>query len=136
MNSSIFKIKILKYLAYFNLIYSGLILWTGISINSFYPDYLEYLLLGLSIWYSWETIKQLKGLKNNFNKINHIIGILILVLGGLYILGLLLIFLDGYFHEKKALIIIGVLKLPLGISIFSFTIMTLRYYRNKNITIE
>ncbi len=130
------KFIILKYLAYFNIIYSGLILWTSLTSNSFYQDYLSIILFGITIWYNWETLKQLKGIKNNFNKINYIIGILIIVFSGLFILGLLLMILNGYSKEQKSLMINGIIKLPLGISIFIFTIITLKYFRNKDVTIE
>ena len=127
--------NILKYLAYYNIIYSLLLIWTTNSLYSYYTDYYKYIFIGLTIWYSWETIKQLKGVRNKLNRINLIVGILILIIGGLNIIGGLVILLFKEFSNNKNFIISLILLMILYIPTFILVITTMKfYYRNKKPT--
>jgi len=125
----------IKYLAYFNIIYSLLLIWTINSLYSYGIDYSKYVFTVLNIWYSWETIKQLKGIRNNLNRINLIVGILILIIGGLNILGGLAFFIFKDFSTDKNFLIGLIFLLILYIPGFAFVVATLKfYYRNKKLT--
>lgn len=79
--------RYIRYVNYFNLISGIVLLWTYIGSHPLYFDY--YLIVGfaLTIWYNWETLKQLKGQRNKLRKTNYLVGILTILFGLLLLLG-------------------------------------------------
>jgi len=125
---------ILKYLAYYNIIYSLLLIWNINLVDIYGIDYFETIFIGLTIWYSWETTKQLKGIKNKLNGINLAIGISILIIGGLSILGELVILAYIDYSNNKNFLINLILLMILYIPSFLLVITTLKlFYLNKKL---
>ena len=91
----------IKSIAYFNLIVGTILLWTYIKTGPLYYDYYLIIGLGLTIWYNWETLKQLKGQRNSLNKLNFIIGLLTFLFGGLLLLSSLGMIRQGLGETKN-----------------------------------
>ncbi len=124
--------KYIKYLNYSNLICGTVLLWT--YLKSF-PQYLDYLLIigfTLTIWYNWETLKQLKGQKNKLNRLNYAIGVMTIIFGLLLLLGAAGMIKDGLKENStSAKILIGSLYMSFGLVTIFLTLRTLKYYKIK-----
>ncbi len=127
------KKSIIKYLAYYNIIYSLLSIWTSHIKSSYNTDYLGYLFIGLTIWYSWETLKMFKGIRNNLTKINIGVGIAILLLSILFIVGSIGAFIINNELKSRNFFIGLILFMILVIPSFILVISTLKIsFMNKN----
>jgi hypothetical protein len=120
----------IKYLNYFNLVCGTILLWTYIRSSPIYFDY--YLIVGfaLTIWYNWETLKQLKGQTNKLNRVNWIVGLLTIAFGVLLILAGMGMIKEGLKENlNKAQISMGALYVPFGLTTIFLTLKTLKYFK-------
>ena len=122
--------KYIKYLNYFNLICGTVLLWAYLKSLPLYFDY--YLIVGfaLTIWYNWETLKQLKGQRNKLNRLNYIVGLLTILFGLFLLLAAAGMIKEGLNENStNAQISIGALYIPFGLTTIFLTLKTLKYYK-------
>ena len=97
------------------------------------PNVFRYYLVagfGLTIWYNWETIKRLKGQRNNLNRVNYIIGILVILFGVFLILGAMAMIKVGFKdNSDRAEVSLGFVYISFGIATIALTLKTIRYHR-------
>jgi uncharacterized membrane protein len=92
-----------------------------------------YLIAGLivTIWYNWETLKQLKGIRNKLNRINYIIGILTLLFGGLLLLVSFAMIKMSMTEDNRAQLTLAALYIIMAITTIFVTIRTLNIYKTN-----
>src|SRR5688572_10550752 len=118
-----------KFLNYFNLIVAVVYLLVYLNSNRLYYDYLFIIGLVLTVWYNWETLKQIRGQRNRLNTLNYGVGISTILFGILLTLGSIGLITEG-FQSKKVHLLMGLLYTPLGITTVLLTWRTLKYYKS------
>lgn len=118
----------LKFINYFNLVVGIILIWIYVRSIPLYYDYFFMVGIAGTIWYNWETLKQLKGQRNRLNKLNYIMGILTIVFGVLLILGSIAMINEGL-ENKNTHVLMGIFYMPLGITTIFLSLKTLRLYR-------
>jgi hypothetical protein len=115
-------------LAYFNLVF--IVGYFGIEIS--HKPYNFILAIGsvAILWYNWETIKRLKGQPSQLNRINVIIGIVVLLFAalttaeGFY----KIIILKQGSDKANELIILGLAQIIIGFSNLLITAKTINIF--------
>ncbi|NBW36848.1 MAG: hypothetical protein EBR30_17840 [Cytophagia bacterium] len=120
--------KIIKFLNYFNLIVSIIVLWIYIKSYSLYYDYIFISGLVLTIWYNWSTLKRIMGQRIALGNLTYILGIITIFFGALLTLDSFVMIIRGV-PDEKLHVAKGLLYIPLGISITLFSWLTLKYHK-------
>ena len=118
-----------KFLNYFNLIVAVVFLLVYANTIRLHYDYVFIIGLILTVWYNWETLKQIKGQRNRLNVLNYAVGILTILFGVLLTLGSIGLIKEG-FQSKKVHLLMGLFYIPLGITTVLLSWRTLKYYKS------
>ena len=122
-------LNLMKLIIYCNLTIGVVLLGTSIK-GPFSLDYYFIIGLFLTIWYNWETLKQLSGQRNGLNKLNFVIGILTLLFGGLMTLaglGMIEGELEGL--GGRGHVVLGAIDILFGVTTILASLKTLKIYR-------
>jgi hypothetical protein len=120
--------KTIKFMNYFNLVAGIILLWIYIRSSLLYYDHVFIVGIALTIWYNWETLKQLKGQRNRLNRLNYIIGTLTVVFGVFLILVSVAMINEGL-KDRNTHITMGIFYIPLGVTTVLLSLRTLKLYR-------